>query len=66
MTIPPQANAVKPLVNRLDDETIMPDIHASYTHVIDEKFWWIYELRFVIQLFCRQNGQTNNVEFGLN
>ena len=66
MTISPQANAVKPLVSRLDDESIIPDIHASYTHVIDEKFWWIYELRFVIQLFCRQTGRAYACEFGLN
>jgi hypothetical protein len=66
MTISPQANAVKPLVNRLDDTAIIPDIHASYTHVIDEKYWWIYELRQVFTLFCRCSRREHEFQFGMN
>jgi hypothetical protein len=61
MTASPQANAVK-----LDDETILPDIHASFTHVIDETHWWIYELRQNFTLFCRCSRQEFCFEFGMN
>ena len=66
MTITPQANAVKPLVTRLDDETILPDITASYTHFIDEKCWWIYGITFCATLFCRCSRREFSVEFGMN
>jgi hypothetical protein len=66
MTISSQANAVKPLVTKLDDETIIPDIHASYTHCIDEKYWWIYELRFHVSLFCRCSRREFQFEWGMN
>jgi N-acetylglucosamine-6-phosphate deacetylase len=66
MTITPQASAVKSLVNCLDDESIIPDITASYAHFIDAKHCWLYGLRFIVHLFCRQTRQEIGVEFGLN
>jgi hypothetical protein len=65
-TISPQTNAAKLLVNQLDDATIIPDIHASYTHVIDEKFWWIYQITFCTTLFCRCSRREVVAEFGMN
>jgi hypothetical protein len=61
MTISPQANAVN-----LGDETVMPDITPSFTHVIDETHWWIYELRQNFTLFCRCSRREFAVEFGMN
>ena len=66
MTISPQANAVKPPVKHLDDETIMPDITPSFVHAIDEKYYWCYEIRQNFTLFCRCSRQEFCFEFGMN
>lgn len=68
MTVTPQVNAVKPLVNQLDDEaeTIIPEIHASFGHVIDEKHFWIYLIRKNFTLSCRCSRREFQFGFGMN
>jgi hypothetical protein len=66
MTISPQTNAVKPPVNRLDDESTVPDITASFTHCIDETHYWLYEIRLCVTLFCRCSRREFGFDFGMN